>query len=44
MRVVLQTVLRSVRLTAARPALERPVRRNVTLSPRDGTRVVAARP
>jgi cytochrome P450 len=42
MRVVLQTVLRSVRLTAARPALEKPVRRNVTFSPRDGTRVIAA--
>jgi cytochrome P450 family 135 len=41
MRVVLETVLRAVRLTAARSAPERPVRRNVTFSPRDGTRVIA---
>ena len=41
MRVVLRTILRSIRLRAASPTLERPVRRNVTLSPRDGTRVVA---
>jgi cytochrome P450 len=41
MRVVLRTALRSMRLTAARPEHERPVRRNVTLSPRDGTRVLA---
>jgi cytochrome P450 len=41
MRVVLRTALRSMRLTPARPEHERPVRRNVTLSPRDGTRVLA---
>jgi cytochrome P450 family 135 len=43
MRVVLRTVLRTVRLAAARPELERPVRRNVTLSPRDGTRAIGVR-
>ena len=43
MRVVLETVLRSVRLAAATDTPERPVRRNVTLSPRDGTRVLAVR-
>jgi cytochrome P450 len=42
MRVVLKTVLESVRLIAADPRLEHPVRRNVTLSPRNGTMVVAA--
>jgi cytochrome P450 len=42
MRVVLRTVLESVSLAAADPRLERPVRRNVTLSPRNGTRVTAA--
>jgi cytochrome P450 family 135 len=40
MRVVIETVLRSVRLRAASSSLERPVRRNVTLSPADGTRVL----
>jgi cytochrome P450 len=43
MRVVLKTVLDSVRLSAADPRLEHPVRRNVTLSPRNGTRVVAVK-
>jgi cytochrome P450 len=43
MRVVLKTVLESVRLSAADPCLEHPVRRNVTLSPRNGTRVVAVK-
>jgi cytochrome P450 len=43
MRVVLRTVLGSVRLEAADPRLERPVRRNVTMSPRGGTRVIARR-
>ncbi|MFL5869586.1 MAG: cytochrome P450 [Solirubrobacterales bacterium] len=42
MRVVLRTVLGSARLTAADPRLEQPVRRNVTLSPRNGTRATAA--
>jgi cytochrome P450 len=40
MRVVIETVLRSVRLRAASSSLERPVRRNVTLSPVNGTRVL----
>jgi hypothetical protein len=43
MRVVVKTVLDSVRLSAADPRLEHPVRRNVTLSPRNGTRVVAVK-
>jgi cytochrome P450 len=42
MRVAVETILRAVTLRAASPDPERPVRRNVTLSPRDGTRVVAA--
>ena len=37
MRVVLATVLRSVRLEAGSKAPQRMVRRNVTLSPREGT-------
>ncbi len=41
MRVVLRTILDRFELKAASPALEQPMRRNVTLSPRDGTRVVA---
>jgi len=41
MRVVVRTILERFELRAASPELERPVRRNVTLSPRDGTRVVA---
>jgi cytochrome P450 len=40
MGVVVETVLRSVDLRAASPALERPVRRNVTLSPANGTRAI----
>jgi len=41
MRVVLATVLRARTLTAADPRPERVARRNVTLAPRNGTRVVA---
>jgi cytochrome P450 len=41
MRVAIETILRSVGLEAASPELERPMRRNVTLSPRGGTRVIA---
>jgi cytochrome P450 len=41
MRVVLRTVLGAVDLEAADSQLERPVRRNVTMSPRHGTRVIA---
>jgi cytochrome P450 family 135 len=44
MRVVLETVLRSVALRAASADLERPVRRNVTLSPANGTRVIVTAP
>jgi cytochrome P450 len=39
-RVAIETILRAVELRAASPRLERPVRRNVTLSPATGTRVV----
>jgi cytochrome P450 len=39
--VALRTILESVRLEAADPAPERMVRRNVTLSPANGTRVIA---
>lgn len=42
MRTAIETILRSVELSAASPELERPVRRNVTLSPANGTRVVAS--
>jgi cytochrome P450 len=42
MRIVLRTILESVRLTAVDPRLEHPVRRNVTLSPRNGTRATAS--
>jgi cytochrome P450 family 135 len=42
MRVVLATVLERCVLRAADRRLERPARRNVTLSPRRGTRVVVA--
>jgi cytochrome P450 len=42
MRVALAEILRRRTLTAAGPAAARPVRRNVTLSPRDGTIVIAA--
>jgi cytochrome P450 len=41
MRVVLGAILRQRRLTAASPDAERPIRRNVTLSPKHGTRVTA---
>ena len=41
MRVVLGAILRRRRLTAASPDAERPIRRNVTLSPKHGTRVTA---
>jgi cytochrome P450 len=41
MRVVLGAILRSRVLRAASPHAERPVRRNVTLSPRGGTRIIA---
>jgi cytochrome P450 len=41
MRIAIETILRAVRLEAATPELEKPVRRNVTLSPANGTRVVA---
>jgi cytochrome P450 len=37
MRIAIETILRSARLEAARPGLERPTRRSVTLSPREGT-------
>ncbi len=40
MRVALRSILGSVRLRAADPRLERMVRRNVTLAPANGTRVV----
>jgi cytochrome P450 len=40
MRIVLSVVLSRVELRAADPEPERPVRRNVTLSPRHGTRAV----
>src|SRR5450755_1851720 len=41
MRVVLGAILRSRVLRAASPHAERPIRRNVTLSPRGGTRIIA---
>lgn len=43
MSVALETILRSCELRAAAPTPERPVRRNVTLSPATGTRVVLVR-
>jgi cytochrome P450 family 135 len=43
MRVVLSAILRKRALQAANPVAERPLRRNVTLSPRHGTRILAAR-
>jgi cytochrome P450 len=43
MRVVLRTILGSVRVEAADPRPEGMTRRNVTLSPCNGTRVVAER-
>jgi cytochrome P450 len=42
MRVVLRTILERFELRAASPRPERAMRRNVTLSPREGTRVIAA--
>lgn len=39
-RIAIETIMRSVELRAATPELERPVRRNVTLSPARGTRAV----
>jgi cytochrome P450 family 135 len=42
MRVVLGAILRSRVLHPASHDAERPVRRNVTLSPRDGTRIIAS--
>ena len=44
MRVAIETILRSVELRPASPEPEQPVRRNVTLSPANGTRVLASRP
>jgi hypothetical protein len=43
MRALLRCVLRTRTLTAASANAERPTRRNVTLSPRDGTRVIISR-
>ena len=43
MRIVLREVLTRCELRKADPAPERVGRRNVTLSPRDGTPVVAHR-
>jgi hypothetical protein len=40
MRVVIRCVLRTRTLKAASANAERPTRRNVTLSPRHGTRVI----
>ncbi len=41
LQIVLREVLRSVRLEPADPRPQRMVRRNVTLTPADGTRVIA---
>jgi cytochrome P450 len=41
MRIAIETIVRAVELRAASPRLERPIRRNVTLSPARGTRVIA---
>ena len=43
MRVALETILRSAELRAASPALDRPIRRNVTLSPAGGTGAILTR-
>jgi len=40
MRIAIETIVRSVELRAASAEPERPVRRNVTTSPRHGTRVI----
>ncbi len=42
MRIAIETIVRSVSLRAASSELEKPVRRNVTLSPANGTRVIAS--
>jgi cytochrome P450 len=42
MRVAIETILGSVSLRPASAELEKPVRRNVTLSPANGTRVIAS--
>jgi cytochrome P450 family 135 len=42
LRVALRTILESVRLEPAVPEPERMVRRNVTLTPANGTRVIAS--
>jgi hypothetical protein len=42
MRVALRSILGAVRLEPARPRAEPMMRRNVTLSPREGVRVIAA--
>jgi cytochrome P450 len=42
LRVVLRTILQQVRLEAANPRPERMARRNVTLSPPDGAKVIGA--
>jgi cytochrome P450 len=41
MRIAIETIVRAVELRAVSPRLERPIRRNVTLSPARGTRVIA---
>jgi cytochrome P450 len=41
MRIAIETILAAFELRAASPAMERPVRRNVTFSPATGTRVIA---
>jgi hypothetical protein len=43
MRVAIETILRSADLSAGSPEPERPIRRNVTLSPAGGTLVVLER-
>jgi cytochrome P450 len=42
MRIAIETILSSVELRPAAVGLEKPVRRNVTLSPANGTRVIAS--
>ncbi len=42
MRIAIETILRLVELRPASAELERPTRRNVTLSPAGGTRVIAS--
>ena len=43
MRIVLAAILERFDLRAASARAERPARRNVTFSPRGGTRVIATR-